>query len=210
MSSFIDGLSECGVGTDLFYASKIKAKPCACGGMQCWYDSPGECCIKDDLQLFYPKLKDAEILIIATPVYIPLPGDMQNLINRLCPLVEPYLEYRDGRTRARFRRDVNIQKILLVSTGGWWEKENMSTVVRIVKELAENASVDYGGSLLRPHAFMMKKDGKLTEEGEEILLAVKKAGKELIIDGEMSQETLEMISRPLITEEDLRNRYNQV
>ena len=210
LTSFIQGLTESGAEVEVFYATKLKVKPCACGGMQCWYESPGECCINDDMQLIYPKLKAAEILIIATPVYIPLPGDMQNVINRLCPLVEPYLEYRKGRTRARFHQDVNIQKMVLVSTGGWWERENMSTVVRIVEELAEDASVEFGGAILRPHAFLMKKDGTVTEEGEEILSAVKKAGIELIKANKMSQETLEFISRPLIAEEELRQRYNQL
>ena len=210
LKSFLKGLSEGGADIELFYASQLKVKPCACGGMQCWYESPGECCIKDDMQLLYPKLKVADILILATPVYIPLPGDMQNVINRLCPLVEPRLEYRQGRTRARFHKDVNIKKIVLVSTGGWWEIENMSTVVHIIEELAENAGVEFGGAILRPHAFLMKKDGKLTEEGQEILNAVEKAGHELINDGKMSHETLEFISRPLITKEDLRQIYNQL
>ena len=209
LSSFLEGLMENGTDVELHYASRLKLKPCACGEMQCWYVSPGECCIKDDMQLLYPKLKEADILIIATPVYIPLPGAMQNVINRLCPLVEPYLEYRQDRTRARFRQDVNIKKIVLVSTGGWWEKENMSTVVRIVEELAEDASVEFGGAILRPHAFLMKKEGKFTKGGTKILNAVKKAGNELIRDGRMNQETLDIISRPLITEEELRKRYNQ-
>ncbi len=210
LTSFVQGLTKSGADVELFYASKLKVKPCACGEMRCWYEAPGECCIKDDMQPIYPKLKAAEILILATPVYIPLPGDMQNVINRLCPLIEPYLGYRQGRTRARLHQDVKIQKMVLVSTGGWWEKENMGTVVRIVEELAEDANVEFGGAILRPHAFLMKKDGIVTEEGEEILSAVEKAGNELIDIGKMSQETLEFISRPLITEEELRQRYNQL
>ena len=119
LNSFLEGIAENGTGIELFYASELKVKPCACGEMQCWYASPGECCINDDMRQLYPKLKTAEILIIATPVYIPLPGDLQNIINRLCPLVEPFLEFRAGRTRARLRKDVNIKKYVLVSTGGW-------------------------------------------------------------------------------------------
>ena len=86
----------------------------------------------------------------------------------------------------------------------------MSSVVRIVEELAENASVEFGGAILRPHAFLMKEDGKITKEGEEILGAVRRAGKELMQEGKMSQETLDIVSRPLITEEELRQRYNQM
>ena len=209
LSSFLEGLIENGAEVEVVYASKLKPKPCACGEMQCWYKSPGECCINDEMQSLYPKLQEADHLIIATPVYIPLPGDMQNLINRLCPLVEPYLEFRNGRTRARFRSQVKIKDISLVSTGGWWEKENMSTVVRIVEELAEHASVEFGGAILRPHAFLMKRDGKITREGEKILHAVKKAGYELIQNGRMNQETLDFISQPLISEEELRLSYNQ-
>jgi hypothetical protein len=98
---------------------------------------------------------------------------------------------------------------MLVATGGWWEKENMNTVIQIVEELADNGSVEFGGAILRPHAFLMEADGKLTEEGAEILRAVKKAGRELIQNKKISQETLDFISHPLITEPELRLRYNQ-
>ncbi len=210
LTPFIQGISDAGGEVDLFYASNLKIKPCACGTMYCWNDSPGECCINDDMQILYPKLRSADILIIATPIYIPLPGDMQNVINRLCPLLEPCLEFRQGRTRARFRKDVQIQKVILVSTGSWWEKENFGTVVRIVKELAEVASVEFGGAILRPHAFAMKQDGQFTKDGEEILKELRRIGSELILEGEMNHKSLEMISRPLFSKEELGLRYNQV
>jgi multimeric flavodoxin WrbA len=210
LGPFLEGLTEAGAEVKLFYASRLKLKPCACGGMQCWYKHPGECSIKDDMEQLYPELRAAEILVLATPVYIPIPANMQNVINRLCPLAVPLLEFRHGRTRARFRDDVNIKKIVAVSSGGWWEKENMDTVVRIVHELAEVASVEFSGAVLRPHAFMMKADGEITLQGEEIQDAARTAGRELIQHGEMDQATLELISRPLITEEELRARYNQM
>ena len=176
--------------------------------MYCWYKKAGECCIKDDMQLLYPKLREADILILATPVYIPLPGEMQNFINRLCPLIVPFLKNRQGRTRAEFHKQVKIRKIVLVSTGGWWEKANFETVMHITEELAKVASVEFAGALLRPHAFLMKEKGKLTKDGEVVLNTVKRAGYELIKEGRMKKETLEAISRPLISEEELRCRYN--
>ena len=210
LSPFIQGMTDAGSDVELFYTSRLRVKPCACGEMYCWYKKPGECCIKDDMQLLYPKLRKAEILILATPVYVPLPSEMQDIINRLCPLIKPFLETRKGRTRARFHEEVGIQKIVLVSTGGWWEKGNFGTVVRIAEEFAEDASVEFAGAVLRPHAFLMKEEGQLTEEGEAVLNAVRRAGYELVNDGVISEETLEAISRPLIAEDELRRRYNQV
>ena len=35
-------------------------------------------------------------------------------LNRLCPLIEPMLEIREGRTRVNKREGVNIRQIVLV------------------------------------------------------------------------------------------------
>ena len=209
LTPFIEGMTEAGSDVELFYASRLKVKPCSCGEMYCWYGKPGKCCIKDDMQTLYPKLSEADILVLATPVYIPLPGGMQNVINRICPLVVPFLETREGRTRARFREDVKIQKIALVATGAWWEKGNFGTVVRIVEELAKDASVEFAGAVIRPHAFLMKQQGELTQAGEAVVNAARRAGHELVKEGKMDRETLETISRPLISQEELRRRYNR-
>jgi len=208
LAPFLEGLKNAGCDVELFYAKDLKAKSCNCHDMYCWYKKPGQCCIKDDMDLLYPKLREADIFVIATPVYIPLPGEMQNIINRLCPLIKPLLEIREGRTRARFREDVNIRKILLVSTGGWWEEGNFNTVIRIVEELAEDASVEFSGAIIRPHAALMRKEGEFTEDGEKIIRAAMRAGEELVRAGKFDQKTLETIKRPLITEQELNAIYN--
>ncbi len=206
---FIQGMKDAGSDVELVHVSRLTIKPCACGEMYCWYTKAGECCIRDDMQSLYPRLRAADTLVLATPVYIPLPGEMQNLINRLCPLAEPYLETRQGRTRARFREDVDIRRIVLVSTGGWWEMGNFGTVVRIAEELAENTSVEFAGAVLRPHAFLMKREGELTPEGQGIVKALRRAGLELVLEGVISEEVLDVIGHPLISQEELRDLYNR-
>jgi len=209
LSAFTGGLTAAGVDVGVFYPSKLKVKPCNCGVMHCWRIKPGECCTRDDMDLLYPRLKEADTLILATPVYIPLPGEMQNVVNRLCPLLNPVLETRDGRTRARFRDDVAIKRIVLVVTGGWWEKANSEVVVHIAREIAENASVEFAGAVLRPHAFLMGAGDQVTEDGKAVLDAARKAGHELAEKGAMAETTLEAVSRPLIGEDELRQMFNQ-
>jgi len=202
LTPFLDGMREAGAEVELFFVNRLRLKPCACGEMYCWDKKPGECCINDEMQQVYPKLRAADVLVLATPVYIPLPGRMQDFINRLCPLVDPVLATRDGRTRARFRNDVGIKRIVLVAVSGWWEKENLDTVVRIAEELAANAGVEFAGALLRPHAYEMNKGGQLTDAGKSVHDAARKAGRELVADGMMRPETLEAVSRPLVTRDD--------
>lgn len=210
LGPLITGMIDTGCKVEPFYASRLNVKACTCGEMYCWYRRPGECCIKDDMEALYPKLKQAQLLVLTTPVYIPLRGAMQNVINRLCPLAKPLLETRAGRRRAKFQADVRIRRIALVSTGSSWEKENFDTVVCIAEEFAENGSVPLAGAVLRTHAFLMKQNGEWTQDAEPVLAAVRRAGDELIADGEFAEETLEAIRRPLISEHELRRRSNEL
>ena len=206
LNAFLEGMKEADATIDLVYTKRLKIRPCL-GEFQCWYEKVGECIQADDMQDLYVKLRGADILILATPVYLPLPGEMQNFLNRLMPIVEPILEFRDGRTRARFHDDVRISKIVLVSVGGWWEKANADTVVRIVEEIAKDVGVEFSGALLRPHAFLMSEN---EEKTKEVLDAARSAGTQLVREGKMSADSLEIVSQPLISEEDLRERYNKM
>jgi hypothetical protein len=131
---------------------------------------------------------------------------MQNFINRLCPLIEPVLAKRGTRTRARFHRNVKTKTIVLVSTSGWWEKGNFTTVLRIVKEIARDANANFAGALLRPHADQLRTN---KEKANEIFQAAKQAGFQLVKEGTMSQKTLDAISQPLISEEQFNERENK-
>ena len=200
---FVEGLAEAGAKVDLLYAARLKPKPCSCGRMVCWNETPGECCVRDSMVPIYPILRQAEILVLATPVYIPLPGAMQELINRLCPLLDPLqCTFRDGRTRAGFRSNVAIRHIVLICVSGWWETGNCGTVLRIAEEFAADAGLPLAGALLRPHAWALRQQGKLTADGEAVLAAVRSAGRQIVARGTIDSATLEAVSRPLISRED--------
>ena len=201
LKPFLEGMETAGASVELFYAKCLNVRPCD-GELYCWTKKPGQCYIDDSMQSLYPKLRDADIIVLATPVYIPLPGEMQNLLNRLVPLMEPTLKWRNGRTRlSGFRADVKISKFVLVSTSGWWEMGNFGTVLRIVKELANDLNVEFAGALLRPNFYYMSEN---KEKAEKIFEAAKQAGTQLIKEGRMSKDLLEVICQPLISQEKWR------
>jgi multimeric flavodoxin WrbA len=204
LSAFLDGTKEAGATVELFYAKRLNIKDCV-SDFDCWWKKPGECIINDDMQMIYPKIREADILVLATPVYIPLPGAMQNFLNRFCPLMEPAIEWREGRTRARFHDDVKIRRMVLVSTCGWWEIGNFDTVLRIAEELAKNVGQELAAAVLRPHAFLM---AEFKEKAEEVIEATKQAGFQLVKEGRISKSVLDSISQPFLPEEELRQWYN--
>jgi multimeric flavodoxin WrbA len=208
LAPFMEGMEESGATTELVYSSDLDITPCT-GEMHCWYKHPGVCIHRDVMQTLYPKIKRSDVLILAMPVYIPIPGRMQIFINRLCPLILPELVRQGERTRARFHDDVAIKKIVLVSSGGWWEKGNFETVAMIAKELALNAGVAFAGALIRPHAFLMRSGGVLTEKGQAIIDLIKEAGRVFAEKGVIAPEMLDAISAPLVTHEEMITMYNE-
>lgn len=204
LKPFLEGMEEAEASVELFYTKRLDVKPCE-AELSCWTKPRGPCYIDDSMQSLYPKLRDADVLVLATPVYIPLPGEMQNLLNRMIPLMGPGLKWQNGRTRFKngFAADVKISKFVLVSTSGWWEIGNFGTVLRIVKELAKTLNVEFAGALLRPHFWAMAEN---KEKAEKIFEAAKQAGNQLVKKGRMSKDLLEAICQPLVSQEEWRRR----
>ena len=205
LTPFIEGMRAAGASVELFYVKRLKIRACM-GDFQCWDELPGECRIMDDMQALYPKLKSADVLVLATPVYVPLPGEMQNFMNRLVPLIDPYLIRRGDRTRARPNKDVKIKKIVLVSTCGWWETGNFGTVVRIVQEISKDMGVEFAGAVLRPHASLLSRGGT---DVQEVMDALKRAGEALVESGKLPKTLLDTIAQPLISEEEFRRKSHE-
>ena len=85
--------------------------------------------------------------------------------------------------------------------------DDMELLYPIVKDFAEIASVEFVGAVLRLHAFLLKKQGEVIEQGREILNAVQRAGTELIKEGTMRKETPDVINILLISRDEYLQKY---
>jgi len=129
LNPFLEGMKEEGAEVELFYVRRLKINPCL-GEFSCWFKTPGECIHDDDMKILYPKIKEADIIVFGTPVYVDgMPGPMKNLIDRLIPLLQPYIEIRDGHCRHPRREGQKRAKLVLVANCGFWEMDNFNPLV---------------------------------------------------------------------------------
>ncbi len=109
LNPFLEGMRDAGANVELFYTRKLNIGPCN-GDMSCWFKNPGKCGQNDDMQMLLPKIKNADILVWASPVYYAgITGPLKNLMDRQLPLVMQ----GNGRSKK--------QKVVLVSTCSAWE-----------------------------------------------------------------------------------------
>ncbi len=198
LNPFLEGMKEAGAEVDLFYTRKLNIKPCT-GEFNCWFKTPGECYIDDDMKLLYPKIEEADVLVFASPLYVDaVNGPMKNLFDRMLPGIQPFVELRDGRSRHPVRGTPKNQKMVLVSNSGFWEMENFDPLIVHMDAFCKNGSFEFAGALLRPHGEAMQSMLEMGAPIGDIFKAAKDAGRQLVKEGLMSKETLDIISRELL------------
>ena len=210
LNPFLEGMKEAGADVELFYTKDLNIKPCQ-GGFTCWIKTPGQCFQKDDMQMIYPKL-GADIIVFASPVYVDgINGPLKNLIDRCIPVAEPFIELRDGHCRHPLsdKTATKAGKVVLVSTCGFWEVDNFEPAVFHMKAACRNMSRTFAGALIRPGAHMFQAMLAMGAPVKDIVEAAKEAGRQLVKDGEMSDDTLKIISREIIPLEMFLQIANQ-
>jgi multimeric flavodoxin WrbA len=200
LDPFIKGMKKAGAQIELLYSKQLNINPCN-GEFDCWYGNIGKCYINDDMQQVYPKLREADILVLGIPVYLAIPSEMQKFLNRLMPLMHPVLKFEAGRTYIKFHDDVRIKKIVLVSVCGWWEMGNFDLVEHLVKEICLKSNVKFVGSLLRPHGYLLSNK---SIEVDEVINALEEIGFILVKEGSLPKDLLKVIAKPLISEKEHR------
>ncbi|MBP7070701.1 MAG: flavodoxin family protein [Methanothrix sp.] len=198
LGPFLEGMKEAGAEVELYYTRDLKINPCY-GDFSCWTREGDKCSQDDDMAMLDPKIRDADILVLATPVYFDgVTGSMKNLMDRTLPQVQPFFEVRDNHTRHPLQGNVKESKIALVSNCGLWEADNFDPMISHIKAYCKNAKAEFSGALIRPHGPALRDIMDMGMPVKDIIDACKDAGRQLAKDGKISSDTLNIISRVLL------------
>ena len=113
----------------------LKSNP-AKGCFSCWKNTPGECCIKDDMQMIIEKQIEADLIVWSFPLYyFSVPGILKNMIDRQLPMNLPFMSKDDsgcGSGGHEARYDMSGKKHVLISTCGFYSSEgNYDSVTKM-------------------------------------------------------------------------------
>ena len=206
---FLEGMETAGAEVKVFETRTMTVDPCQ-GEYNCWLRTPGQCFQTDDMQVLLPELLDADVLVLATPLYVDgMTGPLKMVLDRMIPLGDPKIELRADHCRHPGRSTVSERKLALVSNCGFWELDNFDALVDHIKAIARNLDATFAGALLRPHGPAFK---AMLDQGApvmDILDAARDAGRQLIEDGSVTSETLNVVSRSLLPRDQYVAIVNQ-
>jgi multimeric flavodoxin WrbA len=207
LKPFIEGMEKAGAHVELLKLPKLKISPCR-GCFDCWWKTPGVCVQKDDMKDILPKLADADLTVYATPVYVDgMTGLMKTFMDRSLPLLEGKWELRNNHCRHPLREGTKPGKVALVSVSGFTELDNFDPLVMHMRAAALNMKREFAGAVLRPCAWIIPEGEKRGETYDDVVEALQDAGRQLVRNGRMTQETLNTISRELVPREQIFERF---
>lgn len=203
--SFVEGLgsgleNKEEVIVDELQLSYMKIGACR-GCFACWKNTPGHCCLKDDMELVIQKEIEADLIIWSFPLYyFNVPGLLKNMIDRQLPMNLPFMSEREdgygsGSHESRF--DMKGKKHVLISTCGFYSAAgNYDSVRQMFNHFLgpDNYLTIFCG---QGELFGYK---ELSERTDQYLSYVKAAGKEYAV-GQLSPATQKKLGEYLYAKE---------
>lgn len=121
----------------------MKYSPCR-GCFSCWVKNPGRCVFKDDGDILCRETIQSDMVILASPMIMGYPSALsKNALDRIIPLLHPYLEEVDGEAHHMKRYERYPSLGLLLEK----EQDTDDEDLEIVHDLFLRASINLRSSL---------------------------------------------------------------
>ncbi|MBN2230906.1 MAG: flavodoxin family protein [Candidatus Thorarchaeota archaeon] len=127
MEAFIAGAEKAGAEVEKHHIVDLNINGCL-GCFTCWWKTPGKCVHRDDMDWILPKISEADILLLGTPIYgRNVTNYLQRLFERTFSFSLPEMQVRDGETAhpARIKR---FPQMVLCATCGFPDISNFNHV----------------------------------------------------------------------------------
>ena len=203
LEPFLAGAQQAGAETEIIYATDLNINDCL-GCFSCWNKTPGRCVLKDDMPALLEKMRRADIVVWATPLYhYGMTARLKRIMERTLPLSKPYIVKRGSHYAHPPRYPESHTKNMLISNCGFPERHHFDALVEHLKKVSSDCG-ELVGAILCPAGEVLKYvDCKWYFE------ALRRAGQEIVENGIVADETMAVLSKDFIPLEIFLERANE-
>lgn len=196
--AFLEGAAQANSSAETIYLKEKKIEHCT-GCLSCWFKTPGACIYKDDMAELLEKIRHTEILVFGSPLYFfNFTGIMKDFTDRLVPLWQPFIEFKDGLSTHPSRyEDFKPKASVLISNSGFPEQSHFDGMKNIYRRISTGFNPAKSNTICCAGGVLFQ-----IPEAREMMTwyldAVRKAGKEVAEDCVIHADTQAILDRPLV------------
>ncbi len=198
LQPFLEGAQSAGAEVETVYLKDMDIRHCL-GCFSCWTRTPGVCVHKDDMAAMLPRLRQADVIIYATPLYVfAVSGLMKDFMDRELPNLDPHIVRRGDHYihPPRHRDGPARQKIVLISNCGFPERHHFSALVETFRRFTDNPDTELAATVLCAGGELLAQPA-LRESLQRYIDAARQAGEEFVRHGHILPETQALLDTPL-------------
>ncbi len=193
LNYLVEGMREAGAEVEVVDLRKKKIRYCS-GCFTCWTKTPGLCIHQDDMtRELFPKWLDSDLVVYASPLYhYTINAAMKAFIERTLPVLQPFFQQHDDTTHHPLRQPT--PKAVVLSVAGFPEMkvfDLLSSWARFIFGRGGNLVAE----IYRPAAESLP---YLGEKAQAIFEAIRQAGREIVVDANVSPETMAQITQDFV------------
>ena len=201
IQAFLSGARDAGAETDTVYLADLEIRHCS-GCFSCWTRTPGICIHDDDMPALLERLRRTDVLIIACPLYGNMvTGLMKDCLDRMLPLSHPAMvrsgeqyghpaRYEDGRFR-----------FVVIANAGFPGTRNFDGLKATFEQMDRGPRSALAGMICCSAGPMLSIPGA-HDQIQWYLDATARAGREVVEQGRISDETATILARSLAADAD--------
>ena len=210
LDPLLTSMKEAGANVDLYYSGDLVIFPC-CGNLNCTIRTPGNCMAYDDMRWLRQKIGQADILVLASPLYFNgqlgpegATQSLKSLLRRLVPGKSPCADEPYEHAVHTTKEPVNLRKVIFVSGCGFWEIDDFYPVLTHIKSLCHNTFPEFAGNIGDGHGVILNGAIRSGTSLEDMMASARSAGRR-IVNGDEG-----LAVDPVSLEHVTREMYDQV
>lgn len=197
VKEFLKGVKCAGGSVKNVFLADKKIHSCI-GCFNCWKE--GECVFYDDMPGLIDDFINSDFVVFATPLYVDnVSGLTKNFMDRLIPVVSPYFEDDNNKESRHCKKYDNYPGFVVISNCGFPEQSHFQVLKLLFKRVARNTHSRVVGEIYRSMGEALQTNHWLGKRLVNVYKRwVRKAGKELVIEGCFSNKTKKKLKNPLM------------
>ncbi len=198
LTSLIKGLKKEKANIDYYFLSRLNIESCLGCNNICGNKKDLDCIIDDDMKLIIPKLNNADIWILGTPIYLDgIYSTLKTFIQRMCIFSKSDVILVNDRYRHPLKDNIKRGTLFLAAVSGFCELTNFNLAISEIKSFCDHIPKnDFICSITRPDTRFFNKNIR-NRKVEEIQKALEIAGSQIIKNGSIEEIILNKISQKL-------------
>jgi len=209
VNAFLKGAQSAGAEILNIFLTEKEINHCrACH--TCWFGTPGQCVIQDDMAEILSLGQGTDILVLATPLkYANISSMLKVFIERMIVLCNPYFAQDPMGNRhpkktaaAEAKSSFYRSKLVMIASGALATRDHFQVISSWVKKLAFYNHTEVIDEIYAPQGNLLSTpEVALRPIIENYLQLLETAGKEIVTKNKLAEETKKLLEQNFIPDD---------